>query len=171
MLFGPEPFVAIDFETATSDRESACSVALVRVENGEIADVVYRLIRPPECTFEFTHIHGLTWEDVATAPMFRTVWPEIAPTLEGAAYLAAHNAPFDRTVLESCCRATGLEPPTIEWRCSMVMARQAWNVYPTRLPDVCKHLDIPLAHHDAKSDAIACARIMIAAEADLARRS
>ena len=45
------------------------------------------------------------------------------------------------------------------------LAREAWGVYPTKLPDVCRYLGIPLRHHDAASDAEACARIVIAAEA------
>ena len=42
------------------------------------------------------------------------------------------------------------------------MARRAWNLRPTKLPDVCRHLGITLNHHDALSDALACAKIVIA---------
>ena len=38
-----------------------------------------------------------------------------------------------------------------------------WGVRPTKLPDVCRFLGIPLKHHDALSDAEAAARIVIAA--------
>ncbi|MFA5187667.1 MAG: exonuclease, partial [Patescibacteria group bacterium] len=37
---------------------------------------------------------------------------------------------------------------------------------PTKLPDVCRRLKIPLNHHDAASDAEACARIVMAAMQD-----
>jgi DNA polymerase-3 subunit epsilon len=50
----------------------------------------------------------------------------------------------------------------------MQMARAVWNVRPTTLPDVCRFLGIALNHHDALSDAEACARIMIAAKRRLA---
>ena len=43
-------FAAIDFETADYESDSACAVAVVTVENGEIADRFYRLIRPPRQT-------------------------------------------------------------------------------------------------------------------------
>jgi DNA polymerase-3 subunit epsilon len=46
------------------------------------------------------------------------------------------------------------------------VARQKWSVYPTKLPDVCRHLKLELNHHEAGSDAEACARIVIAAEVD-----
>ena len=45
-------FTAIDFETATSKHNSACSVGIVTVENGIIVDEYQTLIQPPknECT-------------------------------------------------------------------------------------------------------------------------
>jgi len=162
-LLGTRPFVAIDFETAAHQRESACAVALARVERGRVVAVEHRLIRPPERVFRFSHIHGLTWEDVADAPAFRTTWLELAPLFEGAAFFAAHNAPFDRTVLHACCQRARLRPPSLPFHCTMWLARQVWGLYPTTLPHVCDYLEIPLDHHDAESDARACARIVIEA--------
>jgi DNA polymerase-3 subunit epsilon len=46
------------------------------------------------------------------------------------------------------------------------LARDTWGIYPTKLPDVCRKLRIPLKHHDAESDATACAKIAIAAIKD-----
>ncbi len=156
--------MAIDFETADPASDSACAVALVRVEGGRVVRREQRLIRPPRSRFHFTHIHGIRWQDVERCPTFATVWPELAPVLDGVAFLAAHNASFDRRVLEACCAAAGLAPPTLPYRCTVQVARAASRVFPTRLPDVCRYLDIPLVHHDPMSDAEACARIVVAAE-------
>jgi DNA polymerase-3 subunit epsilon len=57
--------------------------------------------------------------------------------------------------------------PDIPFRCSMVTARRTWGIYPTKLPDVCRHLRISLNHHDASSDAEACARIMMRAMGEI----
>lgn len=157
------PFVAIDFETADRLPDSACSVALVRVENGEIVDRHQTHLRPPRQEMLFTHIHGLRWEDVEDAPTFADAWPAIEGFVEGASFLAAHNAGFDRRVLSACCEAAGIRPPRLDFLCTVVLARETWKLFPTRLPDVCRHLDIPLDHHQALSDAEACARIVIAA--------
>ena len=157
-------FVAIDFETADPGWDSACSVALVRVEEGRVAATAQRLIRPPRSKFVFTHIHGLRWQDVEAEPTFGAVWTDLRPMLEGVDFLAAHNAPFDKRVLETCCKVAGLEPPGLDYRCTVRIARAAWRLFPTRLPDVCRYLDIPLRHHDALSDAQACARIVVEAE-------
>ena len=45
----------------------------------------------------------------------------------------------------------------------MQIARRTWKLPRNRLPDVCAHLGIALNHHEALSDAEACARIAIAA--------
>ena len=156
-------FVAIDFETADSRRDSACAVALVRVEDETIVDKTTFLIRPPRRNFVFSYLHGITWADVAHAPSFAELWPQISGKLQGAGFLAAHNAAFDRSVLRACCRAAALDPPSIPFRCTVQAARRTWKIYPTKLPDVCAFLNLPLQHHDAASDAEACARIMIAA--------
>ena len=156
-------FVAIDFETADQGRDSACAVALVRVEEDRIVHKVVRLIRPPRREIMFTYVHGLTWNQLKDQPTFAQVWPEICPILEGAAFLAAHNASFDKGVLEACCRAARLPVPPLPFQCTVQMARKAWSLFPTKLPNVCAHLGIALDHHEAGSDAEACARIVLAA--------
>jgi len=159
-----EPFVAIDFETADYRPDSACAVALVRVEGGGITARVSRLIRPPRRRFIFTYLHGISWDMVRHQPTFGDLWPEMEELLAGARFLSAHNAAFDRGVLRACCENHGLNPPELPFLCTMKLARRAWKLFPTKLPDVCRYLDIPLNHHDAASDAEACARIVLAAQ-------
>jgi len=159
-------FVAIDFETAGRSPDSACSVGVVRAEDGEVVTREVRLIRPPSPLFAFTHIHGITWEDVADAPDFGAVWRDLRPLLRGADFIAAHWAPFDRSVLFSCCRGHGLVPPRLPFVCTVRLARAQWGIYPTKLPDVCRHLGLDLNHHEALSDALACAGIVLRAQAE-----
>jgi len=156
-------FVALDFETADYSRDSACALGLVRVENHQIVERTYSLIKPPRKRFVFTYLHGITWEDVANQPTFGELWPSFSPMLAGIDFLAAHNASFDRSVLHKCCEKAELEPPKIPFRCTVQLARQTWNIYPTKLNHVCDHLGITLKHHQAASDAEACALIVMAA--------
>jgi len=156
-------FVAIDFETADHGADSACAVGLVRVENLEVVRREVVLIRPPRERVLFTRVHGITWRMVAAEPPFAGVWPRLAPMLDGAAFVAAHNAPFDRRVLYECCDAAGLERPPQPFLCTVHVARRTWRQKPNSLPAVCGRLGIGLRHHDAGSDAEACARIVIAA--------
>ncbi len=157
------PFVAIDFETADHGRDSACAVALVRVENHQIVARRYELIRPPRRSFLFSWVHGITWDDVAGKPTFAECWPGLCDLLDGARFLAAHNSGFDRSVLRACCTTAGLDEPDLPFLCTVKLARDTWALYPTKLPNVCAHLKIPLVHHDPVSDAEACARIVIEA--------
>lgn len=156
-------FAAIDFETANHDRDSACAVGLVVVDGGRIVDRAYQLIRPPTSELVFTDIHGLTWQHVRTAPTFAELWPDLKRRIGRVKFLAAHNAPFDKGVLSSCCRTYRLRAERQPFVCTVQVARQVWSIYPTKLPDVCARLRIPLRHHQADSDAEACARIVIAA--------
>ncbi len=157
------PFLAIDFETADYGRDSACAVGLVRVDGGRITEKSTYLIRPPRREFVFTYIHGLTWDDVKRERTFGELWEEIRPKFEGIDFLVAHNASFDRGVLHACCVAAGVEAPPVPFRCTMHLSRRLWGIRPTTLPDVCRRFRIPLQHHDAASDTLACARIMIEA--------
>jgi DNA polymerase-3 subunit epsilon len=158
-----DTFVAIDFETADRLSDSACAVGLVRVEGGRLVARRACMIRPPRRYFLFTYVHGITWKDVENEPSFAELWPNLAPLLDGAEFLAAHNASFDRSVLHACCRTAGVAPPSLDFLCTMALARRRWSIRPTRLPDVCQRLGLPLRHHDPLSDAEACARIVIAA--------
>jgi DNA polymerase III subunit epsilon len=157
-------FAAIDFETANNARDSACAVGVVIVERGRIVDRLHDLIRPPSREFLFTHIHGLSWDDVKEAQRFDAVWSGLARDLGGVEFLAAHNAPFDKGVLGACCETYGLAAPQLPFVCTVRLARAQWAIRPTRLPDVCSYLGIDLRHHQADSDAEACARIVMAAQ-------
>ena len=116
-------FAAIDFETADRLRDSACAVGVVRVEQGRLTDRYYRLIRPLRQRFEFTHVHGLTWNEVRGSPTLGEIWPELREFIEGVAFLVAHNASFDREVQHRCCEAANVEPPGHGFRCTMQLAR------------------------------------------------
>lgn len=157
-------FAAIDFETANHDPASACAVGIVIAADGRIVHREHHLIRPPTREFAFTHIHGLTWSRVRRAEDFGAVWLDLSRRLGAAAFFAAHNAPFDRRVLAACCELYGVRPPKHRFVCTVQLARRQWGIYPTKLPDVCRHLKIPLRHHEADSDAEACACIVLAAE-------
>ncbi len=164
-------FVAIDFETATYSPESACAVGLVRVEQGKIVRQEAYLIRTPTPEFRFTWVHGITWPQVMASPTFGELWPKIADFFYNVEFAAAHNAGFDQRVLRACCERYGIAAPPISFECSMIMARSVWNLFPTKLPDVCRHLGVALNHHDALSDAHACAQIMIAGHAEMRRKA
>lgn len=158
-------FTAIDFETATDRQNSACSVAVVEVRDGEIARTYSTLIRPPRLAFSPFNIgiHGITPEMVEHERGFAGIWPELRPFLENRIVLA-HNAPFDMGVLKSSLLANHIEPPSFLHCCTVRIARKAWPDLPNhKLDTVSEFLHVDFRHHDALEDARACAAIPLAA--------
>ena len=155
--------LAIDFETADRSADSACAIGIVLIERGKITKKGYRLIRPPRRHFVFSYIHGISWADVEAQPTFSEVWDQFVPFWKDADYFLAHYAPFDRNVLAACCSAAGRRPPRVPFICTVRVARSHWNFRPTTLPTVCTQLGISLKHHNAASDALACASIALRA--------
>jgi DNA polymerase-3 subunit epsilon len=151
--------VAIDFETADFGADSACALGIVSIEDGIIAKAEARLIRPPREKFVFTYIHGLAWDDVKDAAEFGDVWDDLRGHWSDADYLVAHNAPFDRKVLFTCCAVAGKEKPAAPFACTVRVARAHFKFKPANLAYVSDQLGITLKHHDAGSDALACASI------------
>lgn len=158
-------FIAIDFETGDAGHDSACALALVRVEHDVVVQREARLIRPPRrMAARNIAIHGITERMVAKAQPFYQVWNELRSMLDGVPLLVAHNAGFDRGVLEACCRAQGITPPSVTWRCTLQLARERWPDWPGyKLNLCCQQLAIELQHHDALSDALACASLYLQA--------
>lgn len=160
-------FVAIDFETATSDPNSACAVGLAFVVGLEVVATLHRLIQPPGNQYAQgnIHVHGIYPEDTEHAPDFLTVWQELHPMLAGKA-LIAHNARFDMSVIKASLAAYGdpyvRQYADFKYIDSIAMAR---DLVPGRknLAACAQCLGIDLAHHhNAECDAIACAQIAIA---------
>jgi DNA polymerase III subunit epsilon len=154
-------FAALDFETANTAQNSACEIGVVRVEGGQVAAEESFFIRPPSQRFQFTYLHGIDWSMVADAPPFDALMPKLNALFAGAAFLAAHYAPFDRSVMAATCAHYGLALPVQPFLCTVKLARAVWNIHPTKLDNVCEALGIDLKrHHRAGCDALACAEIV-----------
>jgi len=158
-------FVAIDFETATSHRHSACAVGIVTVSNGIIVDKYYSLIQPPDNEYWYQNIrvHGIKPEDTLTAPDFHALYPKIKQLLQGKA-MVAHNESFDRSVLSKTMRYYGLDYHDLQlpdkWECTVKIYKK--KGYPrANLKTCCEINNIPLNHHEALSDAVACAKLYL----------
>ncbi|PXY02751.1 exonuclease [Marinifilum breve] len=158
-------FTAIDFETANGKRNSACSLGLVKVENGVIVDSREWLISPPEMYFHPINvsIHGITEDDVSNQPSFNYIWDEVEDYLQNSMVIA-HNASFDVSVLRACLDTYGIPNPDFDYMCTVQISKYLWPSMPNHKLNTLAHLfDIPLKHHDALEDTLACAKIAIRA--------
>lgn len=115
-------WLALDFETASRARDSACAVGWVEYEGSRLLARHHHLIHTTE-RFIFTDLHGLSAEDVATAQPFPDLWREhLAEPLSHADCIVAHNASFDRAVLLACCGRHALRPPNTPFLCTRALS-------------------------------------------------
>lgn len=160
-------FIAFDFETANVDKHSACSIALVMVQNSKIVGHYYTLIKP-ETDFHWRNIqvHGINPEDVENAPTFPEVWAEISQYFQDGRLLVAHNAAFDVNVLKGCLNYYGLEQPHFMSLCTVRSSKKLLPDFENhRLNTVAYNLGIDLEnHHHALDDSLACASILLVQE-------
>jgi len=157
-------FVAIDFETANQKWDSVCAVGMVMVDNGQIVEEYYSLVNPEDRFSSFNiEVHGITARDVTGMPTFPAIseqlWPRIAGNL-----IVAHNAAFDINVLKKAAHKYRLSVPGFSYACTCRIAKLIWTGLENhRLSTVAKYLSLELQHHNALSDAKACANILLKA--------
>jgi DNA polymerase-3 subunit epsilon len=149
-------FTAIDFETATGYRNSICQIGLVRVENGIITQEVNLLVQPPNNYYwsRFTDIRGISAKTTLSAPAFDQVWNQIVPYIENQNVVAHNGFGFDFPVLDKTLLHYNLTIPNYTKLCT-------YKIYRSNLANLCKGFKIPLHHHDALSDARACAELYL----------
>ena len=157
-------FVAIDFETANGKRDSACSLALTVVQNNQIVDELYSLIKPESDFFwRNIQIHGIKPEMVADSPKFNELWPHIQQFFGPDQIVVAHNARFDNSVLKKTLEHYQLPEPHYLSLDTLATSRAFYKGLPNyRLNTVCDALNIKLEHHhNALDDCEACANILL----------
>ena len=156
-------FVAIDFETATSNPQSICSMGICVVKDNRVTETLELLIKPQP--FEFNEynirIHGITPEMVFCKPCFSAYWEQIKPYIEGN-LLVAHNASFDITALKRALDYSGIEYPEFSTLCTVQLSRKAYPDLPGhKLNELAEAFNITFSHHNAEEDAYACAKVLL----------
>lgn len=156
-------FTAIDFETA--HKHHICSVGLVVVENGIIVDEYHSLIQPPLNYYNpYTiAVHGITPSDTRNAPVFYDLYPQLKKRMYGRV-IVAHNESFDRNCLQKTMIDCDISYSDLyiadKWECTCKIYRSK-GYKPATLDACCSVNGIQLKHHDALSDARACALLYL----------
>ena len=157
-------FAALDFETANGERTSVCSVGVVVVRDGHVADTFYSLIQPEPNYYNYwcQRVHGLSRDDTDTAPLFPDVWARIAPKIQGLP-LVAHNKAFDESCLKAVFRCYQMDYPDYPFFCTLQASRRKFKQLRSHKLDVvaeaCGY--VMKNHHHALADAAACAAIAL----------
>ncbi|SDR07238.1 DNA polymerase-3 subunit epsilon [Chryseobacterium soldanellicola] len=159
-------FCAIDFETATNHRSSACEVGVCVVQDSKIVETKTWLIKPPSFPYFSQYnidVHGILPDHVKDSPTFDEIWYEIEELMYGT-LMIAHNASFDAGVLKGCLDHYGMFTPKLDYLCSIQLAKKSWNYLPKYgLKHLAEYHQIKFKHHRAGDDAEACAKISLLA--------
>ena len=154
-------YIVFDTETPNSRNDSICSIGIAIVENGEIVQERYDLV-DPEARFDVFNVelHGISPDMVRFEKNFPVLWEEIAPIMDSGV-LVAHNASFDLGVLSELFQRYGIYRKPDAYVCTVQLGRKCIPDAPNhKLNTLCQLLDIPLDHHNAASDARACAELL-----------
>ena len=154
-----DDFVAIDFETMTGCRTSACAVGMVKVIDGEIVQQFYSLINPVRDKYTDrepnTRIHGISLETAEKAPTFEELFEGLRLFI-GNLPLVCHNKSADIAIIDQLMEYYGLQGlDTSGAICTYQLTKKS-------LSDCCKEYGIKEdKHHNALWDAEVCARIYL----------
>lgn len=150
-------FVSIDFETLTPNLTSACSVGLVKVINGIISQKFYSLIKPipDDYNQRNTFVHGITDEMVLNAPTFADLFPVLVSFVDNLPFVC-HKKATDMNIIMRCMDYYALSGLHTE-NCIDTL-----DLYNKGLQECCDENGIVFTnHHDALSDAEACAKLYL----------
>lgn len=155
-----DDFVAIDFETTTGLRTSACAVGMVKVIDGEIVQKYYTLINPIRDEYSDREpnvgIHNIPLSIAEKVETFAELFHFIRDFI-GNFKLVCHSKAADIAILKQTMDYYGLSGiDTDNVVCTYQLTRK-------NLKACCEEYNIPLEdHHDALCDAEACAKLYLA---------
>ena len=160
-------FIAVDVETANSQRWSICQLGICVVEAGKVVKTDSVLI-DPECEFDpfNVEIHGIDAKDVKGKGNFRSSFLGMSSDFHGSIVLS--HTSFDSVAIHQACERYEIEVPVSTWIDTARVSRRAWpkginGFTGWSLKKLCRELDIDFKHHDAGEDARACAELMLRA--------
>ena len=154
-------FLAIDFETPNKRNDSICAMGITLVIDSKIDSCELILINPhSQFDEENIRIHGITRSDVKDAPDFQDVWYEYELYFRHYP-IVAHNAAFDRAVLQKTAKRNGIELPKMDFYDTMNLYKENFSFSSYGLEFLCNYHGIELKHHDAGEDSLAAAKLMI----------
>lgn len=155
-------FVALDVETANHNRDSICSIGMIKVKDNQIIDSYYTLINPKQqFNWHFTQIHGINYDDVINEPIFEDVAYEIIDFWNDVDFIVAHNAPFDMSVLVKSFERYNIEFDHFPYVCSLAISKGLYQLEQYKLNVMADYFGLELNHHNALSDAMVCAQLLI----------
>jgi DNA polymerase III epsilon subunit family exonuclease len=161
----PAAYAVFDCETTgtTPGLDEIVSFAVVRLDgNGLETDRFASLVRPfRRIPDEATAVHGISDDDVASAPRFAEIASELLALLHRGVFVA-HNVRFDLAMLQRAFASAGIDYRPVAVACTLDAFRLLDPLAADhRLQSICERRGIVLADaHEAPSDVLATAALL-----------
>ncbi|MGL4364845.1 MAG: exonuclease domain-containing protein, partial [Bacteroidales bacterium] len=160
-------FIAIKFNTATSERNSICEVGIAVVENDKIVSRKSGYVKHPQYPYfddYNANKHKITAEDITNAPTFaKLLENELKPIFTGK-FIIAYNAGHTFSLLRHTLDFYDLPYPKLEYACISIISRNLWKGSPSYdLESLCKQHNISMPTRSAEQGAVSCAELSVKA--------
>lgn len=163
-------FAVVDFETTglnpETDRIVQLAVVVINGEGGTLSsfDTIVKPESPAEYQHGAEHIHGISAEQVTHGMSLREALIQLWAISDGNVF-TAHNAQFDLGFLHAESQRVGLDNHIDTHIDTLDLSRRIYGTDPSRrhnLFALCEHYGIERDNvHDAKSDAVATAQLLM----------
>lgn len=124
-------FVDVETTGLNAEWDRIVSVSVLAYDGAGRPDGELHSLVNPERDPGPVHIHGLTRERLAGAPVFEALAPHVTDLVQGRV-LVAHNAQFDYKFLHAEAKRSSAELPTTHRLCTVALSRR---------------LDLPIDNH------------------------
>ena len=161
----------IYLDTETTGLDDMAEIIEIAIVDGSGRTLIDSFVRPNRAIPpDATRIHGITNADVAAAPMWGDLWPQVSELL-AVHSVVVYNASFDYRMVCQMNRAVALASPPDDWQCAMLQYSNFAAVWHARfgnfrwhrLDDAAARFVSPAAapSHRALADAIACRAVVL----------
>ena len=111
--------VVIDFETTGFPSDPRVGIVEVAAIDSRGSVLINTLVNPESAIpAGASKVHGITDQDVANAPTFADIFPDLARILENSRAVA-YNYTFEKGMIAAVCKRYELCAPPLEWSCAM----------------------------------------------------
>jgi len=158
--------VFLDTETTGLDGTAEIvDIAVVDASGSILLDTLVRPVR--SIPLIASGIHGIRDADVAAAPTWTEVYPDLEDAIAGRR-VVVYNASFDSRIVSQCCAASELAAPILAWQCAMLAFAEfcaepgrsggfKWH----RLDLAASRFGIKPGGHRALADALVCRSVVL----------
>lgn len=160
---------ALFLDTETTGLDTWAEIVDIAIVDRDGRVLLNTLVRPQQTIPpEVSAIHGITMEDVRTAPAWHDIASDVQRLVHGRP-VVVYNAEFDQRMIHQCCARCGTPVPKANWQCAMRAFAAYRGIRSSRgdfrwhkLEAAAAHFGLPPGGHRALSDAQTCRRVVLA---------